>query len=161
MTQINDTTPSEEVPEAATPQPPSKEQEYLEGWQRARAELENYKKRMTQERSQSLERLKAITVEPLLQLSDNFAAMTAHVPPHLQKDAWAQGVLHIGRQLETILQEFGLEVLGKVGEDFNPRLHEVVGEEKGDTPNQVAAVVRAGYKIGETIIRPAQVKVTS
>lgn len=161
MNETPDIDPPEEREETAETTPPTKEQEYLEGWQRARAELDNYKKRMSQERSETLERLKAITIEPLLQLSDNFAAMTAHVPKSLQKDPWVQGVLHVGRQLETILQEFGLEPIGKVGEEFNPRMHEVVGEEKGEKPNHVAAVVRTGYKIGETIIRPAQVRVTS
>ncbi|MBI3251679.1 MAG: nucleotide exchange factor GrpE [Candidatus Andersenbacteria bacterium] len=147
--------------EIAEPKPPTKEEEYLEGWQRARAELDNYKKRIAEDRSQSLERLKGIIIEPLLQLSDNFAAVTTHMPERLQKDAWAQGVLHVGRKLETILQEFEVEAIGKVGEEFNPRMHEVVGEEKGEKPNQIAAVVRAGYKIGETVLRPAQVRVTS
>lgn len=139
----------------------NKEKEYLEGWQRARAELDNFRKRTHEELGSRQERLKGQIIEPLLQLADNFAAMTAHVPETLKEDAWAQGVLHIGRQLEQILQEFGVESIGTIGEQFDPRLHEVVGEEKGDTPNQVAAVTRAGYKIGDTVIRPAQVKVTS
>jgi molecular chaperone GrpE len=139
----------------------AKEKEYLEGWQRARAELDNFRKRTAGEQTQRQERLKAQLIEPLLQLADNFAAMTAHVPESLQEDAWAQGVLHVGRQLDQILQEFGLETIGKVGEEFNPRLHEVIGEEKGSKPNQVTSVTRLGYKVGDTIVRPAQVKVSS
>ena len=143
------------------PKEANKAKEYLEGWQRARAELENFKKRILDEDISKQERLKGQIIEPLLALADNFAAVTAHVPEALQKDPWAQGVLHVGRQLGQILQEFGVETLGEVGEVFDPRKHEVVGEEKGDKPNHITAVTRAGYKIGDTIIRPAQVKVAS
>jgi molecular chaperone GrpE len=102
-------------------------------------------------------------VEPLLGLNDNFRAMVEHVPADLQGHPWVQGAVHIARQLNDILAEFQVTVIEPTGEPFDPRFHEAV-EHIADTsqpPGTVVSVVQAGYRLNETVVRPAKVKVAA
>ena len=141
----------------------SRAQEYLVGWQRARAELDNFRKRAVAERSLELTRARAAVIEPLLTLSDNFAAMSQHVPAELADNAWAEGVLHIARQLETLLADYGVERIAPAGQPFDPTQHEAI--EQVEQPNQtsglVIEVVQAGYRVGERVLRPAKVRIAA
>ncbi len=147
---------------AASGPAPSKEQEYLAGWQRARAELDNIHKRAGADREEQRDRLKRQLVEPLLDVADNFQAISKHLPPELQKDNWAQGVMHVVRKLDDVLSAYEITTIGKVGEQFDPSQHEAISEEKGQAPpGQVVEVVSPGYALGHFVIRPAKVKVSS
>lgn len=151
---------SEKKVKASAPRPPTKEQEYLLGWKRARAELLNLQRRVAADREADMSRLKAQAIEPLLPIADNFGALAQHVPEDMKENSWAQGVLHIARQLDGVLRELGVEVISPEGEEFNPLYHEAVEEVEGEKENIVAGVVQIGYRIGETILRPAKVKVS-
>lgn len=136
----------------------TKEEEYLQGWKRARAELDNFKKRIASDAERQREYMKRDLIEPMLSLADNFEAITAHVPAELQDNPWTQGVLHVVRQLQDILSGYGVEVIDAIDVEFNPAIHEA-SEPGGEDASTVGEVVRKGYKIGDTVIRPAQVKV--
>lgn len=135
---------------------PNKEQEYLEGWKRARADLENFQKRMADNRMQEYAVMKRNISENLIALNDNFKALTDHAPE--KKDAWVEGVLHIARQFDQTLQEFGIETIEETGQVFDPSIHEAVEEVDGEE-GKVIEIVQAGYKVGDMTIRPAKVKV--
>lgn len=138
----------------------SKEEEYLEGWKRARADLENVQKRMADNRIQERAAIKRDVAESLIVLADNFRSLADHAPD--PKDPWVAGVLHVARQFDQTLQDFGVETIAKTGEAFNPAIHEAVEEVKGDqSPGTVVELVQAGYKIGDIVIRPAKVKISS
>ena len=139
----------------------SKSGEYLAGWQRARAELDNYRKRVLSEQEQDRRRIKKEVISHLLSLSDNFQAMVSHTPAEMIEHSWVQGVQHVARQLEVVLNELGLNMIKGEGETFDPRVHEAVSqvEEEGVTSGQVLEVVQVGYRMGEDVIRPAKVKV--
>ena len=135
--------------------------EYLEGWQRAKAELDNFKKQSTVERAAERERIIADTIVPLLALADTFGAMAQHVPDELADNAWAQGVVHVAKQLESVLSDYGVTKMTIAQQTFDPQLHEAI-EQLADTdaaPNTVVEVVQAGYLLGERVLRPAKVKV--
>lgn len=137
----------------------SKEQEYLEGWQRARADLENLQKRTQIEKQDYKSFLKRDMAEALIPLADNFRSLVAHAPD-ANKDPWVAGVTHVARQFEQNLTDFGIEIIENIGEAFDPAIHEAVGEEeKEGQEGKVLAVTQAGYKIGDVIIRPAKVTV--
>ncbi|MEK7144782.1 MAG: nucleotide exchange factor GrpE, partial [Patescibacteria group bacterium] len=56
----------------------------------------------------------------------------------------------------------GLEELGKVGEEFDPAYHEALGQDKVETAEEddiITAILEKGWCVGETIIRPAKVRV--
>lgn len=140
----------------------SKEQEYLEGWKRARADLENVKKRMADAAIHQRSAIKRDLIESLLSLADNFRSLVEHAPK--EQGPWVQGVVHVARQFDQTLQSFGVEVITDTGGEFNPTLHEAIAEIKGEgkeAPGTVREVVQVGYKIGDTVIRPAKVKVAA
>lgn len=138
-----------------------REQEYLSGWQRERAELQNFRKRM-QEQSVAGRRqaLKAI-IEPLLLVADNFQAMVKHVPQELTGNAWVTGVLHIARQVEQLLAAYNVKTIDAVDTPFDPTRHEAVEEvaNTGKTSGHVIEIVAPGYQIEEEVVRPARVKI--
>lgn len=131
-------------------------QEYLDGWQRCKADAVNARK----EDTLRMERIAALStesfVEDLLPTLDAFdMAMQGSAWQSVDKN-WRAGVEHIHTNLLKTLGERGVAVFGAEGEPFDHALHEAVQEEKG-APGVIVRVLRRGYKAGERIIRPAQV----
>jgi molecular chaperone GrpE len=138
-----------------------KEKEYMSGWQRSRAELDNLKKRIAKQRTQEQQQIKKEMVESLLSLSDNFQAMVDHVPEELVDNAWTKGVLHISRQLEQLLDSYGVTPIKAMNHSFDPNVHEAVEHTKvkSKKTGKVIEVIQTGYTINNEVIRPAKVKV--
>ena len=139
----------------------SKLREYLSGWQRARAEVMNLQSRMSQEEERHREKVTKEVTHELLALSDNFQAMVKHVPEELSGHPWTQGVLHIARQMEGILEDFNIKTIEAEGQQFDPNLHEAI-EQTSETKlatGTVIEVLQPGYLMGSEVIRPAKVKV--
>lgn len=128
-------------------------QEYLEGWQRARADFANYKKEEASMHADRADRSKAELIEELLPALDTFELALKHGNSELEM---------VHKQLLSGLARLGIERFGAPGEAFDPRKFEALievpidDEEKDHT---VESVHRAGYSVGERIIRPAQVAV--
>lgn len=139
----------------------SKAREYLSGWQRARADLDNFRRRVHQEQQQQNEQVKRRLIYDLMPLVDNFRAVAIHLPAELKDNVWAQGVLHVTRQLEQLLQQYDVVPINEAGQPFNPVLHEAVATVEDETAGSglVVEVMQAGYRIGDQVIRPAKVKV--
>ncbi len=140
-----------------------KADEYLKGWKQAQADLDNYRKRMDKEAVDRQQAAKRELVEDLLSLLDNFQALTHFVPEDKKEDPWVQGVLHVARQFDQTLEGYGLTSFSPAGEEFNPDKHEAIEKikQKGKQAGLIAEVIQPGYILGETLIRPAKVKVTS
>jgi molecular chaperone GrpE len=122
-------------------------QEYLEGWQRSRADFANYKKGEASLHSDKEDRIKASLVEELLPALDALELSLKHdESPTLRM---------IQKQFLSALKKIGIERFGKEGEEFDPRRHEALA--KRGEEHIVQSVERSGYSAGERIIRPAQV----
>lgn len=139
------------------------ETEYLEGWQRARAELENVRKRLASEQALRDQRARASLLANLLTVAEHFQAVVKHVPPDLQSQAWAQGVLHVAREFEQVLQDQGIEIINQTHIMFDPAVHEAVGQGKSKEAKSglVLEIIQPGYKLGELILKPARVKISA
>lgn len=139
----------------------TKTQEYLSGWQRARAELANFRTRISNEQGRKDKQTKRQIIQDLMPLVDNFQAMTDHVPPELADNAWTQGVLHIAKQLEQLLAQYNVEPIKADGAQFDPNLHEAISSVKNKkfTSGHIIEVLQPGYIMGNDVIRPAKVKV--
>jgi len=125
----------------------AEKQEYLEGWQRARADLVNYKKEAAAGHGESQERIKAEFIEELLPALDVLELLVKHdKTPSLKM---------LENQFLSVLKKVGIERFGTVGEDFDPHKHEALAKRGED--HKVESVERSGYSIGDKIIRPAQV----
>ena len=125
----------------------AEKQEYLEGWQRARADLVNYKKETAAGHGESQERMLAGLIEELLPALDVLELSVKH--------DGTPALTMLEQQFLGSLKKLGIERFGTIGEDFDPHRHEALAK-RGDD-HKVESVERSGYSIGDKIIRPAQV----
>lgn len=137
-------------------------QEYLEGWQRARADLANYKRSEADAHGDKEARVKAEFVEALLPALDSFEMAFGTKWYETASPEWKGGVMSIYRELVRSLERFGVKLFTPLGEKFDPSKHEAVRQTavlKPEEDEQVVSVERSGYSIGERVIRPAQVTI--
>lgn len=135
--------------------------EYLEGWQRAKAEFSNYKKRQDVERAQVTALANAALLRKLLPVVDDFERAIATLPVDLSKLTWCEGVFLIKHKLDAILELEGVKPIETDGQSFDPRYHEAVTYEEvpGHDDGQIIGEVQRGYILGERVLRPALVRV--
>ena len=129
--------------------------------QRVQADFVNYKRRVEAEQGQRADAVRAETLQPFLTIADDLERALAHLPPESAGESWAEGFTLIQRNLAAAFERLGVTRVGEVGEPFDPTLHEAVAyEENREQPEgHIATVVRPGYRLGERVIRPAQVVV--
>lgn len=132
--------------------------EYLEGWQRAKADMVNAKKDATEALQKARAHGRDAFVEELIPALDSFdMAMQGDAWQNVEA-TWRNGVEGIRSQLLRVLEAHGVEIFGKEGEVFDPSLHEAIQEiEGGGEAHTIARVLRSGYRTKERIIRPAHV----
>jgi molecular chaperone GrpE len=135
-------------------------QEYMDGWQRAKADYVNLLKRFETGAKASELKGRVGAVETLLPAFDALERAKEHLeagPPSAN-----EGFLAIAKQLESAFASLGLEEIGKVGDKFNPAYHDALGQdttETLETDNTITIVLEKGWRIGDDIIRPAKVRV--
>ncbi len=131
-------------------------QEAEAGWKRAVADLDNFKKRTAKNNEEFKKYCIEDFVLDLLPVIDNFEMAVEHVPEEDRESGWMVGIMHIQKQLETVLSEKGVEKIPvKKGDGIDEKIHEVIsGKSK---KGRVKKVLKAGYRIGDRIIRPASV----
>ena len=138
--------------------------EYLDGWQRARAEFANYKRRQAQEREEVHKLANATLLSRLLPVIDDFDRAFATLPTSLLSLTWTEGIALVHRKLEVALRAEGLTLVTvEPGQLFDPTVHEAVTHEAHDgfSEGQVIAEIQKGYKLGERVLRPTLVRVSS
>ena len=166
-----ETTASQPAAESGQASPPddalaaaqAEAQTNLEGWQRARAEFANYKKRTDRELQMTHQRASLDTLAGMLPIIDDFERALANLPDDLQGNPWLNGVSLIMKKFEKLLEEHHVEVIDPVGEAFDPRYHEAIGmEESTDVESgHVTTTLQKGYVSDERVLRPALVRVAS
>jgi molecular chaperone GrpE len=135
--------------------------EVLDLLRRERADFRNFQRRVADERAADAEGIRGRLLEPLFPLLDDLGRAFADVPPDLKDDPWARGIAMLRARLDATLAGLGLESVGTVGEPFDPARHEAVHHEPDPaaTGQDVALVIRPGYRLGGRLLRPAQVVV--
>lgn len=141
----------------------SEKEEYLTGWQRAKADYVNLQKEMNQVRANTSVLTKEKMVENLLPSLDSFDMAMGNKENWEKVDPnWRTGVEYIYQQIMTGLSDSGIEKIDKVEIKFDPSLHESIESVHTDEESKdhtIAKVIQAGFKIGERVIRPARVNV--
>lgn len=155
--------------------------EYLELAQRARAEFENYRKRSARDLRDAEQRGRAHVARGLVPAVDNLerALVAAGVELEPSDDpgatdpasrevsaheALAAGVALVHREIVGALRAAGVESFDPLGERFDPVLHEALSARPatdGEEAGHVAETLQRGYSLGDVLIRPARVVVTS
>ena len=136
--------------------------EYLDGWQRARAEFANYKRRTEAERAELLVSAGADVLTRILPAADDFDRAVQTLPDDLKDNAWVAGVMLVQRKLANGLDSSGVKPIPvQPGDTFDPNIHEAITQEDSEqfASGQIIGVVQHGYKMGERVLRPAMVRV--
>ena len=136
-------------------------EEYLDGWQRERAEFANYKKRVERERELLKFNITGNVIRSYLQILDDLELALKNKPAEGDGATWAEGVDLIYRKFMTILEAEGVVPMQVEGQFFDPTLHEAISQEPHEDyeSGAIIEVVRNGYSIGERVLRPATVRV--
>jgi molecular chaperone GrpE len=139
----------------------SKADEYLDGWQRSRADFANYKKRVEREQAQAHQNASASVIKRFLDVLDDLDRALKNRPEEGDGAAWAGGVELVYRKFSNILDSAGVTAMSADGQYFDPMLHEAISHE--DSPEhesgEIIEMVKQGYMLGERVLRPAQVRV--
>jgi molecular chaperone GrpE len=137
--------------------------EYLVGWQRAKADYVNLQKEMEQVRSSSSNLAKEKMAKNLLPTLDSFDMAFANKEAWEKVDAnWRTGVEYIFAQFMTGLSDSGIEKINTAGVPFDPNLHQSIESIPTDDTSKdhtIEKVLQAGYKMGDRVIRPARVNI--
>lgn len=131
---------------------------YHDQWVRARADFENFRKRIDRERAEERSQAGAAIARDVLPVLDNLERALANAS---EGDPFRDGVALIQRQLRDALTRAGLEPIETVGEMFDPVFHEAVVTERTSRfePNRVLEEIQRGYLFRGRVLRPALVKV--
>ncbi len=130
-------------------------QEYLDGWQRSKADYVNALKRF------DAERILAVTIGQTKALATLLPAYDA-LERAKEHGELPEGFAGIAKQLESGFAALGVTSFGAVGDAFDPNQHEALGMDSTDDKSKddvITAVLEKGYKSGENVLRPAKVRV--
>jgi len=135
--------------------------EYLDGWQRSRAEFANYKKRVEREKEEMRAQVTGEILTHYLGVIDDLERALKDRPVESESNAWAEGIELIFTKLKAILESEGVEPIVAEGKIFDPNFHEAVTYEENDDhrDGEVIEVIQRGYKLGDRVLRPAMVRV--
>lgn len=132
-------------------------QEYMDGWQRAKADYVNVLTRTEDEKKQAEAKGTVKAAKAFIGVLDSLtrAEAAGEVPEAFQA---------IAKQIHAAATSLGLAPFGEVGEAFSPEQHEALGQDAVEDillDDTVTAVLEQGWKAGDTVIRAAKVRVGS
>jgi len=134
--------------------------EYLDLAKRTQADFENYRKRMSREVRLAEARGAGKLARELFAALDTLDhALAAEVP----EGPFGEGIKLVQNELRAALARAGIEAYAPKGEPFDPQIHEAVSQlpVEGVEKGTVFEVMQAGYRHGDTVLRPARVVVAA
>ena len=136
--------------------------ENLTGWQRAKADLANFRRITEEDKERDGARARGKLVKVLVPALDSFdSALTSEGWESVDK-TWREGVERTVAQLHKALESEGLERFADVGDAFDPTQHDCMSMQhttKEEEDHTIAQVLQKGYRIGPEVVRPAKVTV--
>ena len=123
--------------------------------QRLQAEFLNYKRRVERDRELLRENATYAVLTPIVEVLDNIDRAREHGPLD-------EGFKTVAEQLERVVTSLGLTRFGTPGDPFDPTIHEAlshIGEDAEVEVTTCKVIAKAGYKIGDRVVRAAQVLV--
>jgi molecular chaperone GrpE len=137
--------------------------QYLALAQRTQADFENYRKRVARDAAVARERGVCKLAKELLPALDNLDRAIEAAQDGEGGDPFLEGVRLVRSELAAALARVGIEAFSPLGEPFDPTRHEAMAQQpvEGAESGTVAEVFLDGYRMGETIVRPARVLVAA
>ena len=136
----------------------NKARTYLANWQRAQADMDNYRRRVDQERQDLRMLADSSLVRKVLAPMDDLERAFSRPTSEMRKATWLQGARLGFEKLKAALASEGLEPIEAVGQEFDPRLHEAVMKRPGQE-GVVVDEVQKGYTLHSRLLRPSMVVV--
>ncbi|MCL4254680.1 MAG: nucleotide exchange factor GrpE, partial [Anaerolineae bacterium] len=135
----------------------------LEGWQRERAEFQNYKRRVERDQKDIQRRSELDTIIKILPIVDDFERALANIPSDLLDNGWVHGTALILNKFKKLFEEYEIAMINPANEPFDPYLHQAIMREDSSEveSGHIIETLQKGYKSGDTILRPALVKVAN
>ncbi len=139
----------------------AEKQEYLDGWQRAKAEFINARKRDEEDKKEFAKFAKAGLVEDMLPVLESFEMAKANKEAWEAVDKnWRIGVEHIYTQLLKVLEDNGVKEINPIGEKFDPMRDEAVSFEPvadKKLDQTITKVIQKGYSIAGKEVKAPRV----
>lgn len=141
----------------------AEKQEYLDGWQRSKADFINARKRDEEDKKSLLKYAEANLISELIPALDAFDMAMGNKEAWEKADPkWRTGVEYIYSQITNTLTAHGLVKINPKGETFDPNLHHSTASietENKEDDHKIIEVVAYGYSLNGKVIREPQVKV--
>ncbi len=153
--------PSDESSEEQIERLEGESAEYLDGWQRARAEFANYKKRVEREGKDARKRITGEVITRYLGIVDDLSRALSEPVNGEDTQDWVAGIDLIYQKFITLLEAEGVETIEPENVPFDPNYHEAISFEEDDhfKSGYVIDFTQRGYTLGERVLRPALVRV--
>jgi molecular chaperone GrpE len=140
--------------------------EFKEKWMRVVAELDNVRKRSRRELADGRRFARADVLRGFLEVQDNFERALQSMGDSEDtenKDSVREGVELIFQNFRRVLKDQGVEPIESLDQEFDPAVHEAVGQfaREGVEPGVVIEVVQQGFRLGEMVLRPSRVIISS
>jgi molecular chaperone GrpE len=134
--------------------------DYLALAQRAKADFENYRKRMARENAAAVDRGMAKLAKELLPALDHLEIALKAAEGH---EDVVKGFAMVAGELKAALERVGIQAFSPKGEAFDPNEHEAMVQQpvEGTEPGTVVEVYQSGYRINGAVLRPARVVVAA
>lgn len=128
---------------------------------RTRAEMENQRRRLQKDREDFQRTAAAGIMQKLIQPLDHLELAMLSVSTAKDVASLAHGFELIGRELQQVLEQSGLERVAPLGQRFDPNFHDAAGTASDPTKGaqEIVEVMRPGYILNGRVLRPALVRV--
>mgnify|MGYP000955021865 CR=1 FL=1 len=163
---VNATDETQET-QAATPPPEPTTEELLaqanDRYLRARADFENYRKRMGREFGEIRESARQQTIAEFLNVFDMFLLAVDHADQATDLESLKQGLNMILSEFQRTFENLGVKRMETIGQDFDPNFHEAISQEPSDTvpEGKIIREWKAGFLLNSKLLRTANVVVSS
>ncbi len=133
-------------------------QEYLNNWQKDKAEFINVRKRDLESQKDFARFSNENLISELIPVLDSFNMAMGNKEVWEKADKnWRTGVEYIANQLKSVLEGFGLKEIDPIGKPFDPMRDEAI--EDGKQGSNVTTVVQKGYELNGKILKAPKVKI--
>ena len=138
-------------------------QEYLEGWQRVKADFINYQRRMENAANEKIERSNQSLLLKFLKIIDDFERLEeASHRKDINLETLKTAVQQIQKKIEKFFIQENITQIETLGKEFDPRWHEAIQQVTSPQKhNTIVEEVETGYLINGKLLRPAKVKVAN
>ena len=133
--------------------------EYLQGWQRCKADYNNLKKEQELLYKRINKAVLKEMVEKLLTILICFKAASEHVPPEEKDKEWVKGIFQLQKMFKDFLGDYGIKEIETIGCEFNPVYHQAIGndEDSNYASGIIIKEVSPGYILDDEVLIAAKV----